>query len=113
MLRRELDAFVRIEDALAVDLDAAGIGMLEACDATQERRLAAAARAEQNDELSRRNRKTDVVDRGNLLAAEAAEILLEVPDLDRYVRAAFTCDAGILVENPALAGARIAAPTAA
>jgi len=28
-------------------------------------------------------------------------------------RAAFTCDAGVLVEDPALAGARIAAPTAA
>ena len=49
-VRRDEDA--RPEDGAVLDRDLAGVGALEARDESEQRRLAAAARAEQGDELA-------------------------------------------------------------
>ncbi len=48
---------------MAVDDDAAGVGAVEARHEPQRRRLAAAARAEQRDELTRLEREVDSLQR--------------------------------------------------
>src|SRR6185436_8601621 len=66
---------------LAVDADAAGARQLEATDHPQQRRLAAAGRAEQGEELPLADVEGNGVDRGDF-----AETLREVPDLDAVRR---------------------------
>ena len=66
----------QVRDVLAVDLDAARVGVLEAGDHAQRRRLAAAGRPEEGDELAALGGEDEVLDRG-----EGAELLLDVGQL--------------------------------
>ena len=63
----------------ALDLDRAAVGVLEPGDDPQQRRLAAAARAEQRGELTGRD-----VDRHVVEGDEVAEALVDVADLDAH-----------------------------
>src|SRR5205823_13434274 len=54
---------------VALEQDPPGVRLLEARDHAQARRLAAAARAEQREELALADRERDVVHRGNLAEA--------------------------------------------
>jgi hypothetical protein len=73
VLRREVGGV----DAL--DRDRALVGVLEAGDDAQQRRLAAAARAEQRGEPTRRDVHRDVVE-----GDEVPEALVDVADLDAH-----------------------------
>ena len=66
-LRRQAEAGTG--DGLAGDLDRAGVGRLEAGDQAQHRRLAAAARPKQRQQLSPRQRQVDAVDGPDLAEA--------------------------------------------
>ena len=81
LVRRHRHALRRIEHDAAADLDVPRIGGLEAGDAPQRRRLAAARGAEQADELAVGGNEAHVVD--DELVAEA---LAEPIDLDAHVR---------------------------
>ena len=66
----------RARQVLPVDDDPSGVGLVEAGDEAQRRRLAAAARAEQRDELPRVEREVDPLERRD--RAEGAPQLLEL-----------------------------------
>ena len=84
----------RPRDVLAVDDDAARVGLVEAGDEAQRRRLAAAARPEQRHELAGLEREVDPLQRGH--RPEGAPELLELdvrhlpadPDAHRALAAA-------------------------
>ena len=65
-------------DVVAVEADRAVRGLLEAGDQAQRRRLPAARRAEQREELALADREVQRVDRG-----ERAEVLRDLLELDR------------------------------
>ena len=68
----------------ALDLDAPGVGLLEAGDDAQQRRLAATAGAEQRGELAGGDADGDVVE-----GDEVAEALADARDLDAHLRFSF------------------------
>lgn len=61
---------------LAVEQDPALVGQIEACNHAQERRFAAARRAEQREELASFDRQADRVD-----CCEIAELACDVGNL--------------------------------
>jgi hypothetical protein len=65
-------AGARRGDVLAADEDPPAIGRLEAGDETQRRRLAGAARPEQDDEFAARDSERELVDRRHRAEALAA-----------------------------------------
>ena len=71
-----------VDESVVADGDPPGLGMLEAGDRHQRRRLAAAARPEQREELALLDREADVVER-----ALVAELLDEVLHVDLRHRA--------------------------
>ena len=82
VLEHEADlalAHVLVGRVLAVEQDAAVGRVLEAGDDAQQRRLAAARRAEQRDELAGRELEADIVERD-----EVAERLADVADFDAH-----------------------------
>ncbi len=82
LVRRHVDARGGVEHGAVAERDRPGVGRLEACDAAQRRRLAAAARPEEDEELALLDLEVEVVDRGRRrLAAEALR-----QALDAYVR---------------------------
>src|SRR5262249_6867675 len=71
-------------DVAALDRDRARVRLLEPGDHAQQRRLAAAARAEERRQLPARHRQRDVVERG-----ERAEALRDVEDGDSHQLVSF------------------------
>jgi hypothetical protein len=65
-------------DVAAVEMDAAGGERLEARDQPQQRRLAAARRADEHGELAARDRQVDALDR-----LDVAELLLDALELEK------------------------------
>ena len=89
MLEHEADAALLrddVRDVAVADQDAAGVGRLEAGDDAQERRLAAAARAEQRGQRAVRDLDADIVER-----REVAEALRDVPRLDGHASSLRSC----------------------
>src|SRR5690606_20077883 len=58
----EIDLLFGREQGLAIDDDRAGVGLLQTADAAQERRLPAARRAGQGEEVALRDMQAHVVD---------------------------------------------------
>ena len=82
MLEDEADAAGlgrRVGDVGAVQQDGAAVGRLQAGDDAQQRRLAAAAWAEQRGERAAGDVDRDVVERD-----EGAKALVDLVDLDRH-----------------------------
>src|SRR4051812_12309377 len=76
-----------VRDVLAVDDDPAAVGSIEAGDEPQRRRLAAARRAEQREELALAELHLDPVER-----LDGAEVAVQVPELEvGHQRAAAIC----------------------
>ena len=67
----------------ALDRDAAGVGLLQGGDQAQHRALAAAARAEDGDELAVADLERHVVQRHQRSAPAGRESLAGVTELDR------------------------------
>ena len=87
VLEHEADAPVLGRDAggvLAQDQDAAGVGLLEARDHSQKRRLAAAARSQKGGQRAVRHLDRDVVE-----GDEVAELLPGLLDDDAHQDASF------------------------
>src|SRR5690606_34202320 len=64
-LRGQTEPAVAVEHRSAVNLDAARVRLLESRDRAQQRRLAAAAGSEQDEELARHDVDVDIVDRSD------------------------------------------------
>ena len=82
MLEHEADlalAHVAVGGVLSIEQDAALVGVFEAGDDPEQRGLAAAGRAQQRDQLARREVQRDAVERD-----EAAEGLADVLDFDAH-----------------------------
>jgi len=64
----------QVRDVAATDVDAAGGGCVQAGDHVQQRRLAAARRADQDHELAGRDFEVDVVEDHGVLAVHLADV---------------------------------------
>ena len=80
VLGHQADPPVRGIDCATVDLDGAAVGTLQPSDAPQQRGLAAAAGAEENDELARMDLERDTIDGGHNALVRAAEELAQALD---------------------------------
>ena len=71
-------------EVLSVDLDRAGRGAIEPADQVEDRRLPGAARADDREELARRDVEVDSAERDHPGLGDAVD-LVHVPEPDQYL----------------------------